>query len=410
LSSSEERARVNALNILGGQASEFTNDKYDAYKSGLSGFDLETVNRKIDEDLAKLRKEQLIPGTQSEINMLERLRRGLAPSAEEQEKDILARFQKPSTYDLASAAGTMGMLPLLQETGRAGAGIVSDTYGNIKEDINRGNIATAAINAPLSSAQATVERAGAIQNVADGLVSGVVGKDAAGLINPMGGSTYGALASSLGGTRELISGIGSGNVSGALSGLKNTLVTPIVNIGKDFLAKIDPVTGRIIGVIKKNPEVLLGPMGAIGGGIVRGLKKLFCYAEGTKIRMQDGTFKNIEDIKVGDRCYLGGKVLETNESIPEVFFFYKDTIVTGDKAVLIDGQFVKVKDVVPDEAYENTIDIRVIGIINEQHVLVTETHIGTDVSYSELVIDNLNENKEFLAVLQQQAQIMFGEN
>jgi ribosomal protein L12E/L44/L45/RPP1/RPP2 len=171
---------------------------------------------------------------------------------------------------------------------------------------------------------------------------------------------------------------------------------------------------KVVGYDDRRQQDITRPMtdqeiaeAYVDSGADRGF---YCYAEGTKIKMSDGSFKPIEELQIGDNTFLGGKIKSINSAVPSQFYFYKDTIVTGKKAVLVNGIFQKIEDIVPEEVYENTLELRVIAVVNDNHVLVTETHIGTDVSYSDIVIDNLNENKEFLAVLQQQAQIMFGEN
>jgi len=124
--------------------------------------------------------------------------------------------------------------------------------------------------------------------------------------------------------------------------------------------------------------------------------------------MSDGMWQNIEDIKPGDQCYLGGKVLSTqNVANVPVLAYYKDILMSAEKSVFVDGLFIKVKDLPDSELYENSLDINIVGIINENHILVTETHIGTDISYSQMEVNEINSNKQFLNLLDQQSKVLY---
>lgn len=113
----------------------------------------------------------------------------------------------------------------------------------------------------------------------------------------------------------------------------------------------------------------------VATGAVIGL--LFCYARGTKVLMEDATWREVERIRRGDRVMLGGRVVGTGEVDAAGLYAYKDTMVTGTHAVFEDGRFIRVQDS-PLARESLHAEGPVYPLITENHVMVLETHIAAD--------------------------------
>ena len=98
-----------------------------------------------------------------------------------------------------------------------------------------------------------------------------------------------------------------------------------------------------------------------------------CFAAGTKFIMEDGTTKNIEDIKIGDKLKLGGRVYSTiqGDGLIETWYNYGTTKVTGNHAIFENGEWKRVKDAkeaIPALHKEEIL----YTLINENHRMVAE--------------------------------------
>jgi hypothetical protein len=86
----------------------------------------------------------------------------------------------------------------------------------------------------------------------------------------------------------------------------------LIKFSKKILNRYAP-TGEFIAYINKDEEKILKQLGGYGKPINKtGIKSfIFCFIAGTKVKLPDGTSKNIEDIQVGD------KVLSWNKELSE---------------------------------------------------------------------------------------------
>lgn len=194
-----------------------------------------------------------------------------------------------------------------------------------------------------------------LQNTGLGLASGV----SRGLTGSL--SQFGQGASQL----------GRGNISTGLSNIAKSLTTsPVKSIGKSI------------------------------GGAVSGLKKKLCFAPNTEVLMENGKYKKIKDIQVGEQVALGGKVITIGEGLTDSLYKYGNVEVTADHAVYENGKWIRVKE--SEKAYPVGEDDTIIYPIGtETHLLVTrgqiwadvfeiENHDSKDLDYN---LNVLNENK-----------------
>ncbi len=104
-----------------------------------------------------------------------------------------------------------------------------------------------------------------------------------------------------------------------------------------------------------------------------------CYGFGVLILMEDGRYKEVQDIKLGERVALGGEVIACGKAKGDFTFVYKGQPVNGRHAVFEDGRFIRVSESklrTAEDAYRGA----VYPIVTEHHLMVTQTHIAADFS------------------------------
>ena len=123
-------------------------------------------------------------------------------------------------------------------------------------------------------------------------------------------------------------------------------------------------------------------IGAVVGGIIGGIVGLFCFEAGTPILMEDGTYKNVEDIEIGDRLMLGGMVTATGKALTNQLYQYKGTRVNGDHTVYEDGKWLRVMDSelsVPVDMTEYPDEVTIVyPLVTEKHLYATKEFICAD--------------------------------
>jgi len=102
------------------------------------------------------------------------------------------------------------------------------------------------------------------------------------------------------------------------------------------------------------------------------IKSIFCFSAGTKFIMQDGSIKNVEDIKVNDKMLAGGKVYGIGQALNSSLFNYNGIEVSGSHAIIEDSKWIRVKDSKFSIPILNKESI-VYPIANENHLMIHET-------------------------------------
>jgi hypothetical protein len=121
-----------------------------------------------------------------------------------------------------------------------------------------------------------------------------------------------------------------------------------------------------------------------------------CFIEGTKILMEDGTSKNIENIKLGDRLAEGGVVYSLFQALVTEIYQYKNNLVTGGHAVLEDGKWIRIEDSV--RAFKQEGIFAVYNLSNEDHRIISNNGIEF-ADYDETDLGSKINDKESLEVL-----------
>jgi hypothetical protein len=120
-------------------------------------------------------------------------------------------------------------------------------------------------------------------------------------------------------------------------------------------------------------------IGAVVGGIVGGIVGLFaCFEAGTPILMEDWTYKNVEDLRLGDMTMMGGMVMGCGQNYTNQLYSYKQTKLSGEHTVFEDGVWMKVSDSKHAELLDTDHLVVVYPIVTEKHILVTSTFVSAD--------------------------------
>lgn len=119
------------------------------------------------------------------------------------------------------------------------------------------------------------------------------------------------------------------------------------------------VTGAAVGF------AVAGPVGAVVGAVV-------CFLKGTPIAMEDGTFKNVESLDIGDMTAEGGMVTACGKALATEIVEFNGRFTSVNHAIFHNGVWMRAKDI--KEATIHTLDIPVMvyPVVNEKHILLTD--------------------------------------
>jgi hypothetical protein len=107
------------------------------------------------------------------------------------------------------------------------------------------------------------------------------------------------------------------------------------------------------------------------------VKNIFCFDGNTEILMEDGSYKKIKLIKLGDKIALGGLVTAIGQSASTEIYNYNGVKVAGGHAVFEDGKWVRVFDSKKGELLEGE-ELIVYPMSTEHHLIVTKDQIWAD--------------------------------
>lgn len=115
-----------------------------------------------------------------------------------------------------------------------------------------------------------------------------------------------------------------------------------------------------------------GPVGAVIGGAIG---SVVCFHEDEEMLMEDGTWKKVQDIKIGDYMAYGGMVVTAGESLAGDLYEHEGVKVTGSHAVFEDDQWIRVEDSKIAKKLDIKGPVRVYPIINEKHIMIPTNEI-----------------------------------
>jgi hypothetical protein len=222
--------------------------------------------------------------------------------------------------------------------------------------------------------------------------AGMVGQSAA-------DKTYGA-AGKLGLSEGQTSGLlaGAGPVGAAVPLLryssKNELAQQLGNLSNEQLDKIGgmkqfgDVSSKAINTLESKRQAAQNAItGGIGGAgrALGGIAKKFCFAPDTLVQMADGSYIEIQDVRLGDHLTQGGLVYSISSHLVDEsqVYEYNGIIVTADHAVQEDGMWIRVKNSKVAKPAPGATSV-VYSLSNINHRIVTRS--ATFADYDE--VDN----------------------
>lgn len=123
---------------------------------------------------------------------------------------------------------------------------------------------------------------------------------------------------------------------------------------------------------------IAGPPGAVVGSVIG---NIVCFAKNTPILMDDGTYKPVQDLKLGDKTYLGGIVQARGEAFCTQIVEYKGIWTSPNHAIFTNNKWQRAKDIPQVKIYDLMVPAMVYPIVNENHILISNN--GT--VYADLV-------------------------
>lgn len=385
-----DRQKLNAIAKLSGKTAAIGKDD-PRYQAGGATFDLNQAGQDVDSEIARLKGDSMVdlPTIYAQTPWQQKLMNTIAPSSadagQQVKDDIGGIFAGDSTVgDRAASVGKLMLDPY-----RVGLGTVAEQGAQLYNQTGEG------LNNIFGKDASLAQRAQGIGQLAN------TGNNLATTAMNQGGNLVGSV--------PIVGGVAKDLTNAASSAVGNALSVPTSFEGlKNKMAAI------------YNPGSILGPAGNVIGKVASTVGNVlsninpFCYAAGTPIKMKDGSYKNVEKIKLDDQLYYGGKVTALGQSKQENIHEYMGTRVTGSHAVFENGKFVRVEDSIHGKKL-NTKEV-VYPIECENHILVTKTHLGADFSevkdsqgYTpEQRLEMLNSDKSRLKKLDTAVAVLFG--
>lgn len=359
LATADQKSRSNALSKLGGQLGTYNPDAA-GYQSSTHAFDLASLQGRIDKELADLGGVERLPDVYNEVPLEEKLRYTFAPTGAELGQDMQQDFNALTDSNASASDKALALARLTVASPiRTATSIPINTATNALDQAQN-NTAQFATLGPLGLGMNQINNAAGFVQNAPGLQEASNPLYAA--INPLTLPAFGAT-----------------ELSGAVQTANNVL------------------------------QEVLNPISSIGN--------IFCYVAGTPIRMDNGSYKAVDKLKMGDKLYLGGKVTGTGEVLEKVIYEYKGTKVSGNHAVFENGKFIRVKDSPLAKKVSNK-PTKVYPIVSEKHLVVTKTHIGTDFAEIEEGhnvpmderLEKLNNDRKLIGFLNLKEKMVFNGN
>lgn len=193
----------------------------------------------------------------------------------------------------------------------------------------------------------TLKMDGVVLNgAADILSSGIGG------IGQVSADGYKAIS----GNVDALKMMSKGNVG---DGLESIAKIGVDNIGKAFVSTPTAVAKQVVNTVSNV------------------ISSIFCFDAETEILMEDGSYKKIKHIKLGDRIELGGLVTAIGQSASNDMYNYNGVKVSSGHALFEDGKWTRVSESKYGKKIEGQKSL-VFPMSTEHHIIVTKGQIWAD--------------------------------
>lgn len=103
--------------------------------------------------------------------------------------------------------------------------------------------------------------------------------------------------------------------------------------------------------------------------------KIFCFLEGTPILMEDGSFRSVQDIKLGDRVAYGGAVISHGVSLCLKTIEYLGVSTSENHAVFDGNKYVRAFQLRGSIQHDFKDPVKVYPISTEKHFLISNNGV-----------------------------------
>lgn len=307
-------------------------------------------------------------------------------------------YGSPATTDIATGAGTFGGGTVTPTVAPAGMTTIPDTAvaptgisGGVTDFSSMAGSADASWAAQQAAQQAAInEGIAAGADVGLGYGGAIGAGEAAGANVGMGasGATWGTALGTVGSAvSTAVPYVGAatigmpilGNVLergfesafGIEPGSSNVFAQANTITGENYHRPIEAATNLLGIETPEWVEAIFNP-----GGWALGALGL-CFLAGTKVEMEDGTTKNVEDIKIGDRMKEGGMVTGRGEHLSGDLYDYQGVKVTGSHAVF-DGEWMRVENTLKATQIALKEPVTVYILDNQKHRIIIDGIVFSD--------------------------------
>jgi len=102
-----------------------------------------------------------------------------------------------------------------------------------------------------------------------------------------------------------------------------------------------------------------------------------CFLDDTLFLMDDGSYKRVADIDLGDIMAEGGQVTTVLRALSDDLYMYNGAeMVTGSHAVKENGEWIRVRDSKLSKKIQG--DYTVYSVANKKHIMLTDHHVYSD--------------------------------
>lgn len=323
--------RLQALSKLSQRNSDVS-QMSDFQKSQL-GFNVNDINRKVDEDIARLNNEKLIDIGSVDLENADKLRRTLTPTAAEastdSQQDIAMLANSQATPEQRAMA--IAKLSAAPQRAMAGEGIIAgqNAMADVNSSVNNTfnpNTYKDPLNANVIPTRTATGNITSAQNLANSVP---------GISNAMNAPLPGgsSINSSIDQIRDIMS-------QGSVMRTQQAAAQKAAADAAGYKKMLENAA-RDFGSMDAAKEWASNQVSGIGNT----LSNIFCHLGGLLVDMADGSKKLIQDLKVGDETCQGGKILFFGSTIAtDLVYNYQDVLVTAKHAVKENNVWVRVEN------------------------------------------------------------------
>lgn len=167
------------------------------------------------------------------------------------------------------------------------------------------------------------------------------------------------------------------NAPGAVMGTAKDLTN--INTYKNLLGTSAKVAANVINPLKQAQQAKQAAEAAANAArdALRFINP-FCLAQDTLVEMEDGSYKAVQDIKLGDKVAFGGIVIGTGQTYSTSIYAYNGVLMSENHAIFSNGVWTRAKDCL-EATHLKDIDVAIVHpLVTEKHIIVANNNVLSD--------------------------------